>query len=209
MLKKLADGNLLLAHPRSLPGGASYFTPTAAGCRVVNVTEEWSRPLQGAALDTAIAIRTWCLISGVGRTRLSHSEMREIFGHAAPPENIPHVLSLCDAKGAKEQIPHPCILRVYSPGANVSSKQAANKIKELAEKSKLGALSEWLVDRDYGILCLVDLELKRSEIQALLRILLPGNPTLILVHLAPKAASFSKFLKRGKDQARRVRGDKS
>ena len=201
VLKKLAEAKLplLQAHPRALPGAITYYTPTTAGYKFVGInTDRGKRPLQGANLDACLAVRFWCdLAGGSGRLRLEHSEVLDLFGKHVP-QNTVHVLTSSDLTCDETKAAYPAVLRVYSPAQQKGAIQAAKNIATVIDRVRASKLSGWISDRDYGVLCLVDDETFQQRIRHELNRFGVTLEAVVKICLAPRAATFSKFLKEAK-----------
>lgn len=136
-------GGPLTAHPRSMTGGFSRWSLSAAGATRLGLPPEVAN---SAAVGADIATLFACVFSASPRHhRVTWRENRRIFGDDTPPASIAHLLSNSEP---------PCMLRVYLVTRDVryTLKRLAD-IRDTVCKNK--TLAAWVRDRDYGLACLV------------------------------------------------------
>lgn len=189
IIRRLADEGLLELFARSLPGGITYAKLTKSGCIRIGAAEKRSRPLSGHALQQAIAILCYCILGSHRRHRLTHAEMKRLYGERAPAANIPHVL-LSPAEFGRH-----IVLRVhFAAGTALDTiKQVKRHLDDIQRNPTLADASG--PDGSYGFLLLAPTEASsQSLLQAVERHAL-REQTIISVAVAPNVDGLAAYLR--------------
>ncbi len=177
---------------RALIGGITHGRLTKSGCVKIGVSEKLSRPLSGHALSQAIAVLCYCTLGLHRRHRLLHAELKRLYGHHAPPPNVPHVL-VSDA-----ELGRYAVLRVHF--ATGTAMETLKQLKRHIEDSEqnVGLTDAIGPHGSYGFLLLTPTEAgKNALLQAIERQELRDR-ALISVEFSPGAEGLAPFLRQQK-----------
>ncbi len=187
------DPPLVRIHHRAIEGGNNFVSVTRDGCRKLgNVpVQRGAKPPSGAALDLAIGVSFFCCLTGTRRYRLERSQMLELFGEDAPPDNVPHIAT--DEDGL------PRVYRVFQPAIETS--KAIKRIRELIEAaSKNKAIRRWLLQGDYGFAVLAPSESSRKSLEKSLAKSEIAKDYSILLGVGPTSATLRNALRERKSK---------
>jgi hypothetical protein len=154
---RLVKDGLLSGYPRVLPGGASCYTLTAAGCRDVNAPQVRAVLPEGSALDLSIAVSFFCHLGTKRRYRIEAEQASQLLG-TPMPTNLAYVVT-------SEVNGETSLLRCVS-AASLTAAELVRTLRTLVEQTRRHSLlPAWMDAQQYGmaVLCPTPQQLVESE----------------------------------------------
>jgi hypothetical protein len=161
----------LIQERDGLPGRLAYYQLTAAGAASAGVPKDRAEALAPAALHKHIAILHWCCMGRTPRHRVEPADLEEMFGGAAPSGD--HVL---------QRTKEFRLFRVHVVTGDTDDNALVRRIvARVHECRREPALAEWLREKQYGFVALVEAGPRRDRLDGAVQA--SGVRAMALVHV--------------------------
>lgn len=155
VVRRLADDGLLQLFSRKLPGGVSYVQLSERGAERIGVPKHRARPLGSSALDSPLALMTWCCLSSARRYRIAVSEAKEVIPDLSISKNQAYCVSTEAGKHVLSRV------RLVQGGSREVIQSLTNEISDAS-----GCLRDAFASRQFQHVLLVDSEAQRKSLDA-------------------------------------------
>jgi len=184
IIRRLGDGNGdLTLFPRALDG-VTYFQLTEKACERLGIPTERSRPLGTQALDKALAVLVWCVLSENRRYKIERSTLKSILPSVKCPTNQVHCVSEEEGR------------RVWRVQLIQGNHEPAIKSLKHELSSVTGELEQAIASQQYGFAFLVDSVVKQRMVEAAIERSGLRELALIRVDLSATAKTLAAYLRR-------------
>jgi hypothetical protein len=190
LLARLRNENKIRS-VRGAIGKLAYYQLTRTSARVVEAPESRAEEIGPAALPRHLAVLWYCCLSGGNRCRIENDfdgiegaeELREI------PGDDPHCIEFGESSEPAQ------MQRLFIPGTEQGEEYHITKLKSRIETMRATpVLNDWLEDRTYAFVFLVETEGKREKFLQLIAEEPFAKSLDIRVALAPSPSTLKDFL---------------
>lgn len=184
IIRRLADEGAIELRSRAFEGGVSYFQPTERTCIRLGFPKDRASPLSGQALDKALAVLVWCVLSDDRRYRLERSQVKELLGDATILPGPVHCV------GEEDGIARIYRMQLVQGG----SREVIQSVHRELSKAG-GSLKVAIETRRYGFALLVDSEAKAKSLSAAVERSGIHDECLVRVGLSATPKTLAQYLR--------------